>query len=231
MKELIEKYGDNMAILEEAIDIKLQKQYFKESKKQKVKLNKSQVMADKEKLFDNELSDEAKRELLCQLASLDEVEAFRTIENYKAAPDEKLADWAILAFQESKMLLQSSLMDEKPVFISTGLGGDKNRLRYFIVLFTKNDKPFESYQLPLVESELKYIFGQHNGEIEELNFCDHFVCVTGLVPLNVGLKKMLSQIIAQCNEIGDFLQTSLLVTNVKKLSVDEILKLKDRKNA
>lgn len=230
MQELIEKYGGNIAILEEEIDIKLQLQYFKESKQQKKELDKEQVLSQKNRLFDPDYSLEEKKLLLCQLASVNEVEAFRLLESYKANPDKALADWSVLAFQESKMLMQSTLLDEKPLFISTGLGGKGHMLRYFIVLFTNDNQVFSSYQEELVRGELEYAFNKNSAEIEEVVFYGYYVTIQALVSLETGLKAMLSKIILQCNEIGDFLSPSLLVTNVKKLSLGEIEKLIEDKN-
>ena len=230
MKDLIEKYAGNIAILEEAIDIKIQKQYFKESRKQKETLDRSKVLAGKEDLFSPGMSDHEKKALLCQLASIDSVEAYRAIESYKTDPDQGLADWAVLAYQESKMLLQSSFLNEKPLFISTGLGGKDNMLRYFIVLFTKRGQVFTDLQKRLLNGEIDFSFRKNKGKIEELEFNDSSVSITGLVPIEVSLKLMLSEIIKQCNDIEEFLSPSLLVTNVKKLTLKEVEELRERKN-
>ncbi len=231
MRELVDKYGDNIAILEEEIDVKLQLQYFKESKQQKQSLDKISVLNKKEDLLDPDVSLEEKKQLLCQLASVNEVEAFRMLESYKANPDKALADWSVLAYQESKMLLQSTLLDEKPLFISTGLGGKGNRLRYFIVLVTNDHLSLSGYQEELVRGEVNYSFDLNNAELEELEFYGYFATIQALVPIDVSLKQMLSAIIKQCNEIGNFLSSSLLVTNVKKLSLGEIEKLIDENNS
>lgn len=231
MQELIEKYAGNIAILEEEIDVKLQLQYFKESKLQKKNLDKSEVLQKKEMLFNPEVTLTDKKLLLCQLASVNEVEAFRMLESYKTNPDKALADWSVLAYQESKMLLQSTLLDDKPLFISTGLGGKGNRLRYFIVLLTNDYRAFSNYQEELVRGEVRYSCNMSKAELEEIEFYGYFATVQALVPIDVSLKKMLSDIITKCNEIGDFLNSSLLVTNVKKLSLGEIESLIDKSNS
>ncbi len=48
----------------------------------------------------------------------------------------------MLAFQENKMLLESSLLDENQILISTGLGGKGMKLRYFTVMQTFDRKGF-----------------------------------------------------------------------------------------
>ncbi|MCG8579944.1 MAG: hypothetical protein MI866_08510 [Bacteroidales bacterium] len=231
LEQLLKNYPDSVTVLEEAIDVKLQVNYFKETKKQKESLDKELILERKHKLFDNDFSQEEKKVLLCQLASVNEVEAYRTIEKYLSGPDEDLAQWATLAFQESKMLMQSEYLDQKPLFISTGLGGKGSQLRYFVVIFTRNHAVFTSYQEKLVRNEIEYTFRKEGAELEEIEFMGYYVKFTGLVSLNTGLKKLISDLVKQCNELGDFLDTSVLVTNVKKLSAGEIEKLVDKKTA
>ncbi|MCU4157998.1 hypothetical protein J1N10_18635 [Carboxylicivirga sp. A043] len=229
--QLLRSYSDNISVLEEAIDVSLQAKYFKESKQQKATIDKTLILEQKDKLFDPNVSIEDKKVLLCQLASLNEVEAFHTIEKYKEQADVALGQWAILAYQESKMLMQSVFLDHKPIFISTGLGGKGKLLRYFVVIFTRNKAVFSPFQEELVESEVRFAFKGEGAELEEMGFRGCYVAFTGLVSLNTGLKKLLSGIIKQCNELGDFLDTSILVTNVKKLSAGEIEYMLDKKTA
>jgi hypothetical protein len=231
MQELIDKYAGNVAILEEEIDVKLQLQYFNESKLQKKNLDKKVVLQKKEMLFNPDVTLTDKKLLLCQLASVNEVEAFRMLESYKANPDKALADWSVLAYQESKMLLQSTLLDDKPLFISTGLGGKGHRLRYFIVMLTNDHRAFSTYQEELVKGEVELGCNLNKAVLEEIEFYGYFATVQALVPIDVSLKKMLSDIVANCNDIGNFLNSSLLVTNVKKLSLGEIELLIDKNNS
>jgi len=224
MKDLVGKYAGNISVLEEEIDIELQMQYFKESKQCKREINRTEVLDNKDVLFDEKLSYEAKRTLLCQLASIDDVSAYRSIEKYALKPDSSLEEWSKLAFQESKMLLQSTFLDKAPLFISTGLGGKGTNLRYFIVVSSVDYKPFTEVQKGVVQSEFEFGFKKAKAEIEEIQHCSFFTTITGLIPIETGLKDLFRGIIMSCNELGGFLNTSFLVTNVKKLSHDEIEK-------
>lgn len=218
----IKHYGDNVAVLEEEIDLNVQMQYFKESKVVKRELDVSNVLNQKDKLFDDGMSMQDKRLLLSQLASVNQVEAFRTIEAYMKRPDKSLMEWSVLAYQESKMLLQSALLDKPPLFISTGLGGKGTMLRYFIVVKKRESGVFSELQQQIITNELQYRFNDARAEMEELNFYDYFVTVTGLIPLEVGLKSFLSIFVKNCNALGNFIDPSLIITNAKRLSVAEI---------
>lgn len=230
LKQKVKQYGDNITVLEEEIDIKLQMQYFKESKAVKRTLDQSKVLEEKDKLFDDGLSLEEKRMLLSKLASINQVEAFRTLEAYRKQPDKSLMEWSVLAYQESKMLLQSTLLDEPPLFISTGLGGKGTKLRYFVVFKVLTNKFFTDAQQQIITSELEYAFKHSNAELEDLRFFSYFATVTGLIPLEVGLKTFFSEIVKHCNELGNFVDPSLIITNARKLSFTEIEKAIDHQN-
>src|SRR5208337_659902 len=131
IQELLGNLHGNFNILEEQIDIDLQLEYFETSKDIKKSLDKKETLNNMESLFSSSLSIDAKKNLLIRLASVDQVEAYRSIERYMLEPDPLLKDWATLAMQESKMLLESIFLDQNQVFISTGLGGKGKKLRYF----------------------------------------------------------------------------------------------------
>jgi len=222
IQQLLEKHPENIAVLEHEIDINLQIQYFKESKAIKKELDRQEVLERKELLFGDDLTLENKRELLSQLASVNNVEAYRSIEEYLKQPDESLKEWAILAFQESKMLMESTLLDQAPLFISTGLGGKGQKLRYFIVVITRDKRPLSELHQNVIRSEFEFGFSSQGAELEDIDFYGYMATVTGVVPLNIGLKDLLSGVVKQCNELGDFLSPSFMVTNVKKMSFEEI---------
>ncbi len=222
IQQLLKKHPENIAVLEHEIDINLQIQYFKESKAIKKELDKQEVLERKELLFGDDLTLENKRELLSQLASVNNVEAYRSIEEYLKQPDESLKEWAILAFQESKMLMESTLLDQAPLFISTGLGGKGQKLRYFIVVITRDKRPLSELHQNVIRSEFEFGFSSQGAELEDIDFYGYMATVTGVVPLNIGLKDLLSGVVKQCNELGDFLSPSFMVTNVKKMSFEEI---------
>ncbi|MBS2100045.1 hypothetical protein [Carboxylicivirga linearis] len=229
-KEKIKQYGNNIMVLEEEIDLKLQTEYLKESAVVKKEIDQTQVLKDKNKLFDDGMSLNEKRKLLTKLASINEVEAFRTLEAYRNKPDKSLMEWSVLAYQESKMLLQSTLMDKPPLFISTGLGGKGMKLRYFVVIKAQAKKYFTDFQQQIIIQELDYAFNKNKAELEDLRFFGYFATITALVPLETGLKKLFADIIKSCNEMGDFVDTGMLITNSAKPTLNQIKKAIDSSN-
>lgn len=222
IQEIFGQFPDNLNILEESINIDLQMEYFEYSKKIKKELISEKILASKDQLFLPDLPEPARKKLLVQLASLEEVEAYRAIEKYLAGPEPALREWAILAFQESRMLLQSKFLDENQVFISTGLGGKGGGLRYFVVLIHKDGNSFTELQQKIIRNEFEYTLKKHQGEIEAVNFEESFATLLTIIPIKSSIKEIFKEALAESNQYGDFLKANFIVTNVKKLSIEEI---------
>lgn len=222
IQEIFGQVPDNLNILEESINIELQMEYFEFSKKIKKNLVSENVLKSKDQLFQKELAIAARKKLLVQLASVEEVEAYRTIEKYLKEPDPELKEWATLAFQESRMLLQSKFLDENQVFISTGLGGKGSSLRYFVVLISSEDTPFSELQQKIIRNEFEYTLKKSEGEVESLQFEENFATLLTILPIKVSIRDIFKEAITESNQYGNFLKSNFIVTNVKKLNIEEI---------
>ena len=120
------------------------------------------------------------------------------------------------------MLLESKILNENQVFISTGLGGKGTKLRYFIVFFTNKGKTFNEFHKNILASELEFYFKQANAEVEDMMFFDNFATFKAVIPLSIPLKNLFKDIILECNQYGDFLMSNFIITNVRCLSEEEI---------
>lgn len=222
IQELLGNFKGNYSVLQEQVDIDVQLEYFESSKN----LRKTKIHKDHESLIDRLNSEgsnlDQKKNILVQLASIDKVEAYRAIEMYNQNPDPELKDWSTLAMQESRVLLESSFLDENQVLISTGLGGKGSKLRYFIVLIAKKDMVFDELKKKIITNELNFVFQKNASELEDIEFSDRFAAVKALIPLTISLNGVFTEIIDECNQFGDFLHSNVIVTNVKVLSFEEI---------
>jgi hypothetical protein len=213
----------NFSILEEQIDVDLQMEYFEYSKNYKQTKSPEEIMESKDDIFHQEVTEEGKKNLLIELASIENVEAYRTIEKYLEKPENDfLKDWATLAFQESRMLLESHILDQNQIFISTGLGGKDGKLRYFVVLLSKSDNYFGFLQKKILKNEIQYFLTRNSSELEEIHFAYNFVTFRTIIPIEVPITALFKQIIDECNQFGSFLQDEYIITNVKELSFTEI---------
>ena len=231
IQDAISSLPQNFSVLEEQINIDLQMEYFNYSRDIQAGFTPDMILEHRGDLFDHAVPLEEKKNLLVLLASLERVEAFRMIEKYSKDPDPELRDWSILALQESRMVIQSSLMDEQQVYISTGLGGRGQKLRYFVVLIGREDNiDYSPVQRKLVKNELEYAVTHNDGELEEMTFDKNMAIALMLLPVKSDLQGVFSSVINECNQYGDFIRPDIIITNVKRMSVDEIKKFVNRKS-
>lgn len=231
IQEAISSLPENFSILEEQIDIELQMEYFNYGRDMKSSFSDETILQHQADLFNPEIPSNEKKNLLVLLASQEKVEAFRTIERYAKNPDAELRAWSILALQESRMVMQSSLMDEQQVYISTGLGGKGQNLRYFVVLIGREDGPdYTQIQQKLIKTELEFAVSRNNGELEEISFHENLAIAVLLLPVKSDIQGVFVSVISECNQYGDFIRQDIIITNVKRMSVSEIRKFINRKH-
>ena len=156
------------------------------------------------------------------LSEIPEVDAYRTIERFVDNCEPELRNWAIIARHKNRVQLESSMLDEKCVFLTTGLGGKGTKLRYFTVLLPRMDMPLTEIQKKIVKNEFEFAFQKSDCELEEIRFNDLFVALLVLIPLKTSISKIFNEVIIECNNLGNFLNERFIVTNVKALTDDEI---------
>uniref|UniRef100_UPI00321693B1 hypothetical protein n=1 Tax=uncultured Draconibacterium sp. TaxID=1573823 RepID=UPI00321693B1 len=231
IQKALEDLPENFSILEEQIDVGIQMKYFEFTKKLREKDIAKECFEERERLFDKEVGEERKKEILISIAVFDDVKAYRTLEKYVQEAEGELKQWAILALQESRMLMHSSLLDEHQVFISTGLGGKGQKLRYYVVFLNKaTGEMLSATQQKLLKNELIFELKKHDGEFESMDFLEGFSSSLVMLPLQVEIKQVFQNVIEECNQYGGFLQEDLIITNVKILSRSEIIQLIHQKN-
>jgi hypothetical protein len=228
IQQIFGSMPSNFSILEEKIDIELQMEYFEFSKNLKKSDDPDEILTNKNLLFEPSACLAEKKLMLVQLASIDNIDAYRTIEKYSKKPDKTLKGWTTLALQESRMLIESKLLDENQVFISTGLGGKGAKLRYFVVLITRENDDFSELQKKIIKNEFEFILKKYDSELEEINFSENLATLMAIVPLKISIKGVFKEAIEESNLYGDFMATNFIVTNVKILTFNEIRAFLDK---
>jgi len=231
IREIFGEVPGSFSILEEQVDIDLQMEYFEVSKLVKKDLDEDLTMNEKEEIFNFERDLTERKALFARLASTEKIEAYRIIEKYLKEGQAQLRNWALLALQESRMLLETNLLDENQVFISTGLGGKGSMLRYFIVIILKEDTDFTDWQKKTVKNELEIILKRNKAEIEKIEFKDAFATLLAVIPLNIPLKEIFREAIEECNKYGNFLRANFIITNVRTLEQQEIKEFLEKQKA
>jgi hypothetical protein len=224
ISDFLKNLPKNFNILEEQIDVEVQVSYFERSKSvRKLKINQDELDLSIDHLFMDNIDVESKKDLLIRLANVDDVKSYRAIETFLSqTEDSELKPWATLAIQESRMLMESSLLDEQQVFISTGLGGKGDKLRYFIVGFLNDDQVFSDNQKIALEKEFAFTLSENEAELEKIRFENKFVLINALIPIKAPIKELLKGAINECRDLGMDLSEHFMVTNVKELEIEEI---------
>ena len=232
IKKALANLPENYSILEERIEIEVQMKYFEFSKAIREKNISAECFENREQLLDLQVGIQRKKEILSAIATVDDVKAYRAIETFVKDNKGDLKQWAVLAMQESRMLIQSSLLDEQQVFISTGLGGKGKKLRYYVVFINNlQTEILNSTQQKLLREELIYELKGNQGEFESMDFMEGFSTALIMLPLHSDIKKVFQNVVDECNQYGNFLNEDMIVTNVKVMSRGEILQLLHQKKS
>ncbi|MBS1320567.1 MAG: hypothetical protein HP046_11760 [Parabacteroides sp.] len=226
-RDSFSKMDGHFHILEQRVPVELQMEYFKYSeqvRKERAKpdLNDMDYTAFRESLSNPESTTDYKKYILSMLATSREVKAYRMLEDYVQHPDEDVSNWAYMALMESRISLESELSDEKQIYISTGLGGKGEKLRFYVLMLSRDSKPFLEYQRKVIEREFAYFLPKADCEIERLTIGEQYVELVFLIPVRADIKLTLDKVINECNQYGDFLSDIFTITNVKELTEQEV---------
>lgn len=226
-------------ILERPVPVELQMEYFKYSETLRRKNNPPRPLSEEEckgmydtLRMDDMVSEADKKYLLSQLATSRCVQSYRLLEEYSRTPDPEVADWACMALMESRISLEAVFSEEKQIYISSGLGGKGEKLRFYVLLLSKGHIPFKEYQRQTIEREFAFYLSKANCDIERLTIGEQYVELVFLLPFRAEIKSTLDRVIEECNQYGDFLSGVVLISNVKELTFDEVADIinKDENN-
>ncbi|MDR0769446.1 MAG: hypothetical protein LBE71_06070 [Dysgonamonadaceae bacterium] len=205
--------------MDTSIPVEKQMEYFRYAENVRNNSRPTSVEEQINVLLSSESSPIELKYALAYLAVSGDVKAFRVIESYsKEHPNE----WAAIALMQAKITLETELSGEKHIFISTGLGGKGDKLR-FAALFKSNYlRTFSNYQKDLIAKETLYAIEQQGGEMEKITIGENYFSILFLVHISVSVKSMFENVINECNQYGDFIDNGFIVTNVKAFSEDDI---------
>lgn len=225
IQELLGDIPGNLTILEQQIDADVQLEYFNYAKSLEDNFDPDEVLKNRDTIFRHDLTIDDKKHLLVQLANIDRIEAYRTLEKYINGSPDQLKDWATLALQECKLLLESKLLDKSQILISTGLGGKGLKLRYFTVLLSANGYSYSSFEQRIISDEIRFSIRKSKGDLENIRFDRELCTILSIIPLNVPVQKLFDEMIAECNQYGEFINPDYIITNVRVLKNPQIRRL------
>ncbi len=229
IREILGGQSGRMKILEQQIDLDLQVEYYESSSKLRNELDDTWALDHIRYLSEPGYSEEVKKDILARLATVEKAESYRAIESFCRNGEESLRNWALLALSESRMHLESSLLEENQVFISTGLGGREDKLRYFLVLMSRCNLPLSDTQRRVIRNEFEAVLDKYESELEQLCYSGYLATVLLLLPMHHSMKSVFMEAIEECNQFGNFLMDDFIVTNVRKLTFKEIKDFLEKK--
>jgi hypothetical protein len=207
--------------LETSVPVEKQMEYFRYSENVR---NDSRLTSIEEQinvLHSPESSPKELKYALTYLAVSGDIKAYRLLESYNK---EHPGEWTAMALTQAKITLESELSDEKQIFISTGLGGKGDRLRFSAFFKSNRLRTFSDYQRGLIEKEIPYSIAQEDGEVEEIVIAENYFTVLFLVHITVNVKVMFENAVNECNQYGNFINGDFIITNVKIFSEEDIRK-------
>lgn len=223
--DFIKKFlGENFNIVEESVDINTQLEYLEFSRRNVQNDNLQAPATCTEILYAEHADITDKRHALVNLAACDTVESYRMLEKYAAECSAEMTDWAKIALRESRLFMESSLLEQKQVIVATGLGGKDSKLRFHAVFRTKINQDFTEFQQNVFKREVEFFVHDFGGELEEIEFKGYIASVLVLMPITKAIKAFLPATIEEINKYGNFLHTDIMMNNVKKYTFDEIEK-------
>lgn len=225
IQELLGDIPGNLTILEQQIDADVQMEYFSYAKSHTADFDAEEVLRNREFIFRHDLTLDDKKHMLVQLANIDSIEAYRTLERYIQGSPDQLRDWATLALQECRLLIESKLLDKSQVLISTGLGGKGLKLRYFAVLLNIQGRSYSSFEQRIISEEVRFSIKKSKGELEYIRFHKELCTVLIMIPLQVPVQGLFDNLIFECNQYGNFLNPDYFITNVRELTISQIRKM------
>jgi hypothetical protein len=214
---------DNFTLIDEPIDLSAQKEYFSFSETIDFdNVDYKEVLTGSDRLFYKDTPIESKKKILILLAHLGTPESSKILEKYLKSSEANLKDWALLSLKECRMFVESVLLKEEGGFISTGLGGKDNKLRYYFIVSSKDGLPFSDSHRNTLKREFETASHKHKSEIEEINFEATYAMIGMLIPMYIAVGEIIEEGISECNNIGEFLSLGYYVTNVGKPTYEEI---------
>ncbi len=232
IRQFLSQLPNKFNILEAQIDLGLQQEYFKPNRIVKKNPMPSDTL---HKIAKSELWDPTgemirKKVLLKLLAQQADVESYRTIEDFMTLDylEPELRNWTTLALFECRGLLEGNLLGEDVAFISSGLGGKNDKLRYFFAILSSNNKPFTEIESAVIFDAFESACKKLDASIEsqECSLIHGYAKFVALVPLKVPLNDFIELGIYKANKMTDeFVEGHYLATNVEIPNETKLLEI------
>ncbi|MCI5207563.1 MAG: hypothetical protein D3910_01945 [Candidatus Electrothrix sp. ATG2] len=218
-----ETIPEQFIVTEKELDQELYDQFIAESEWVDPQPDYANLIRQGEQLTDKTMPIAQKKLSLVQLACRGTAEAYRLVQEYCTRPDSGLEEWSKIALYECRMRMESDLLDEPVGLISTGLGGDGQRLRFIFVLALLGEGA-EKERQQVMRKVLDEVCERYGSGIEQAEFQPSCIVVQVLVPLDVAVGEVIEESVALLNRGKEEVCQDYLVTNVAEPTEEDIQK-------
>lgn len=172
-REITRELSDNFSAVKSEVEItpKVQSEYISYHDKIDVKVYSEEYMIEEgKKLLKEDTSENDKKRMIFILGHIGTLPCVKIIEEFIKKAKGELEQWAVLAFEEGWMFLESEEMGTNKGRIFSGAGGDGERMRYYFSVRSKNKEPFNEEQKKVIQDRINKISSEFDSEIENVEF-------------------------------------------------------------
>lgn len=169
-----------------------------------------------QQLLETETDLDTQKKYIAQLAQLGSVPALRALEAYEKTASEELISWVRLSLTQCRIKVESELLDDPIGYITTGLGGKNNKIRYYMA--AKSTEPFTAGRVQFAYQEFRDVLKEWNAELESMENMGDYLLFRMLAPLNIIIPDMISEGIDRCG----FLDSQFWLSNMQKPTDEDL---------
>lgn len=198
VQKILDSIPDEIRVIENAINQDIIEEFYKIS---------DQIV---DKSLDNEET-LSNKEKLVKLAETGDVKSYRKIEEIIQSNENlELNEFAYVALKFGRLNLENYLSDEPIGFISSGLGGKGNKLRYYFVI--KSSENIDVEREMKIKGELQIICSYSYSELESIENFGNYVLIKILVSIEIAIGNVIEGLIDKCK----FADKEYFCTNVER---------------
>ena len=218
LQELLGQLPTEFKVVEHGFDPNLVANFQKlaqDIRKEMEDEGKAEVAAIQDQL--NTITDQDQlKKYVTQLSIIGSVAALRALEAYEKKASEDLLKWTQMSLTQCRIKVESELLDEPISYITTGLGGRGNKIRYYMA--AKSPEKLTPGRVQFAYQEFKDLTKEWKAELESMENMGTYLLFRMLVPLNVMIPDMVTEGVERCG----FLDSQFWLSNMHKPTDEDL---------
>jgi hypothetical protein len=224
--DFFQRYPYKVKVVDLQLDMKTQMEYFS-LLSEIFQGNNPEALASipREKTFDPNVPWEYRKRMLAWLSSSEEVDVLRDLEQYEKNCPEEERGFVSMCVYQCRTNIESALLGEHHAVVASGMGGEGNRIRYFAALTTVSGQAWSATEQHLLREELMLACREQDAAVELLEFSGRYAKILLLTPITLSPVAVVRSAKNASNELGVFISQREVITNISRLSDEELDKI------